>query len=125
MNKLLTVDQLETMKVHELADLLGNIVLVLKRMPDVEFRQLTRQFPSEDLVIEKENSTQPATPALTDTNLELKEAELGSKKVAELKTIATKMGLKLSSKAKKDEYVAKILARLSQSHSEQYAIQNL
>lgn len=125
MNKHLTVDQLEAMKVHELADLLGNIVLVLKRMPNVEFRQLTTQFASEESVTEMENSAQPPAPALTDTNLALKEAELGSKKVAELKAIASKMGLKLPAKTKKDEYVAKILARLSKSHSEQYAIQNL
>ncbi len=119
MNKRITVDQLEAMKVHELADLLGNIVLVLRRMPDVEFRQLTAQFPFE----EPEKSTQP--PALADTNLALKEAELKSKTVRDLKTIADILGLKFRSSTKKDEYVTKILARLSQSHSEQYAIQHL
>ena len=125
MNKHLTVDQLEAMKVHELADLLGNIVLVLRRMPDVEFRQLTAQFSSEDSVAEKESSVQTTTPALTDTNIVLKRTELENKKVAELKVIAADLGLKLPSKAKKDDYVAKILARLSHSHSEQYAIQHL
>jgi hypothetical protein len=125
MNKRLTVDQLENMKVHELADLLGNIVLVLKRMPNVEFRQLTTQFSLEDSVIEKENSVQPPAPTLTDANLALKEAELKSKKKAELEVIAADLGLKLPKKITKDEYVAKIFARLSQSHSEQYAIQNL
>ncbi len=125
MNKRLTVDQLEGMKVHELADLLGNIVLVLRRMPDVEFRQLTTQFASEESVAETENSGQPTTPALTDTNLALKEAELKSKRKAELEVIAADLGLKLLKKTTKDEYVVKILARLSQSHSEQYAIQNL
>lgn len=125
MNKHLTVDQLEAMKVHELADLLGNIVLVLRRMPDVEFRQLAAQFSSEEPASEKENSAQPTAPTLTDTELTLKEAELKSKTIPALKVIATGLGLKLSSKAKKDDYVAKILARLSQSHSEQYAIQNL
>ncbi len=123
MNKHFTVDQLETMKVHELADLLGNIVLVLKRMPDVECRQLTTQFSSEEPLSEKENNLQPTV--LTDSNLTLKEVELKTKKNAELKAIATELGLHLPAKTKKDEFITKILARLSQSHSEQYAIQNL
>ncbi len=125
MNKRLTVDQLEAMKVHELADLLGNIVLVLRRMPDVELRQITTQFSSEESLLEQKNSAQTAAPALADTNLALKEAELKNKTIPELKDIAAELGLKLPSKTKKENYVAKILTRLSQSHSEQYAIQNL
>lgn len=123
MNKHLTVDQLEAMKIHELADLLGNIVMVLRRMPDVECRQLMTQFSSDEPLSEQENNLQPVTPI--DTNLALKEAELRNKKVPDLKAIALELGLKLPAKAKKDELVAKILARLGQGHSEQYAIQNL
>lgn len=124
MNKHLTIDQLEAMKVHELADLLGNIVMVLRRMPDVECRQLTAQFAMDEAVPDKEQSLQPTVPTDSST-LALKEAELKSKKVTELKAIATDLGLRLPSKAKKDDFVAKILARLGQTHSEQYAIQNL
>lgn len=123
MNKHLTVDQLEAMKIHELADLLGNIVMVLRRMPDVECRQLIAQFSSDEPLSEQQNNLQPATSI--DTNLALKEAELRNKKVPDLKAIALELGLKLPAKAKKDEFVAKILARLGQGHSEQYAIQNL
>ena len=36
----ISIDQLEQMKTHELADLLANIVLVLRRMPDVPCTQL-------------------------------------------------------------------------------------
>jgi hypothetical protein len=125
MNKHLTVDQLEAMKVHELADLLGNIVLVLRRMPDVECRQFAAQFSSKDSVSEQETSAQTTAPVLTDTYSALTETELKNKKLAELKGIAADLGLKLGSKSKKDDYIAKIFTRLNQSHSEQYAIQNL
>jgi len=121
MNKRFTIDQLEAMKTHELADLLTNVVLVLKRMPNVECRQLTTPSSSD----EPETNTQPTAPVLTHQTLELKEAELKNKKVADLRVIAVDLGLTVPSKLKKEELIAKILTRSGQSHSEQYAIQNL
>ncbi len=123
MNKHLTVDQLESMKTHELADLLAHVVLILKRMPNVECRQLAASLPSEDPLTEQEAKTHATVPV--HHNLELQEAELKSKKVADLRAIAINLGLTVPTKLKKDELITKILARSSQSHSEQYAIQNL
>ncbi|GAC1362165.1 MAG: hypothetical protein NVS2B12_08760 [Ktedonobacteraceae bacterium] len=125
MDKRITVDQLEMMKTHELADLLANVVLILKRMPNVECRQLAVQFSAENPSFERDFSTPPAAPALPHSQLALREAELRSKKMADLKAIAHDLGVVIPSKLKKDEIVTRIVAHLSQSHSEQYAIQNL
>ena len=40
MSTRITVEQLEHMKTHDLAELLANVVLVLRRMPDVQCREL-------------------------------------------------------------------------------------
>ena len=44
----MTIDQLEQMKTHELADLLANVVLLLRRMPDVACKQLVQQVPGNE-----------------------------------------------------------------------------
>ena len=46
----MTIDQLEQMKTHELADLLANVVLLLRRMPDVACKQLVQQVPGNELL---------------------------------------------------------------------------
>ncbi len=43
----LTVDDLEKMTTHDLADLLANVVLVLKRLPDVPVKELKRETGGE------------------------------------------------------------------------------
>ncbi len=45
--KRLTVADLEKMTTHELAELLANIVLVLRRMPDVQVQELERKIEEE------------------------------------------------------------------------------
>src|SRR6266568_1771374 len=46
----LTIDQLEKMKTHELADMLASVVLLLRRLPDVECKQLVRHVPDIQVV---------------------------------------------------------------------------
>ena len=50
MSSRITVDQLEQMKTHELADVLANIVLVLRRMPDVPCTQLQQHLLEPELL---------------------------------------------------------------------------
>ena len=120
MSTRLTVDQLEHMKTHELADLLANVVLLLRRMPNVEWRELTSQLPGDELfAIEKVPEPQPV--ALSTLTAEA----LKKKTVPELKKIAEELHLPISSKIKKDELVSKLLARQTLSRSEQYAIQDI
>jgi len=115
MSTRLTVDQLEQMKTHELADLLANVVLLLRRMPDVECRQLMAQLHDEDLAIEQPTAAQPSSTFSAE--------DLRKKSVVELKKIAHDLNVLFNSKTKKDELVGKILAR--HGHSEQYAIQDI
>lgn len=116
MNTRITVDQLEHMKTHELADLLANVVLLLRRMPDVECRQLTAQLSVEDLA-EELPTAMPAPTFSAD--------DLRKKSVVELKKIAHDLSVLFNSKTKKDELVSKILARQGHGRSEQYAIQEI
>jgi hypothetical protein len=115
MSTRLTVEQLESMKTHELADLLANVVLLLRRMPNVECRQLSAQFAENAL----QSESQPARP------LALTLAELKSYKLDELKKLAHDLDIPFSSKVRKDELINKIHAWQSNTHSEQYAIQNI
>lgn len=41
------IKQLENMKTHDLADLLANFVLILRRLPDIPFSQLQDQVPEK------------------------------------------------------------------------------
>ena len=113
----ITIHQLEKMKTHELADLFENVVLLLRRLPDVEFRELTQQAPTSDLVQQLQRSQQlPSEPAFTSE-------ELGNKKLDELKRIAKSLGL--SQSGNKADLVKKTLIKTARGHSEQYAIQNV
>ena len=120
MSTRLTVNQLEQMKTHELADLLANVVLLLRRMPDVACGQLVQQMPSLSAI-------QPVSeqPQATNPTTALSKADLQKKTVVELRKIANELYLPLSSKLKKDELVSKILARTSDRHSEQFAIHEM
>ena len=114
----ITVDQLERMKTHELADLLANVVLLLRRMPDVEWQQLT-QMPNHDYIPEQN------IPAQRSSVENWTAEALKKKKVTELIQIASDLHIPSVSKLKKDDLVSKILARQAHGHSEQFAIGNL
>lgn len=115
----ITVDQLERMNVHDLADLLANVVLLLKRMPNVECRELLQTIPDDRHLSQTYRPEQPS-PAKAWS-----EEELRKKTVADLRKIADGLHLSYSTKIKKDELVVKILARAAGGRSEQYAIQEL
>lgn len=118
----ITTDQLEGMKTHEVAELLSNVVLLLRRMPNVECRQLTRQFTNDDQNHETslENAGEQA-PIQNRWTV----ADLKGKKLSELKQMADALDLPYPSKIKKDDLLHKLTARLSGVHSEQYAIQDI
>jgi hypothetical protein len=148
----MTIDQLEGLKTHELAELLSNVVLLLRRMPNVECRQFTT-LPHSNSPLSNDVPKPPSTP--TPPPADRKEekpaeplppidippypeateppaaqtkwtvADLKGKKVVELRQIATDLNLRLASSLKKDELLAKLTAKLSRTHSEQYAIQDM
>ncbi len=120
MSTRITVDQLEQMKTHELADLLANVVLLLRRMPDVACNQLVQQPPSYD----GKQALPEQMQAITPISIMSRE-DLQKKTVPELKKIAQELHLPLSSKWKKDELVSKIFARSTDQHSEQFAIHRM
>ncbi len=60
MSTRITVEQLEHMKTHELAELLANVVLVLRRMPNVECRELMQQAAPKDSFVPAEEVPIPA-----------------------------------------------------------------
>ncbi len=117
----LTIEQLEGMKTHELADLLGNIALLLRRMPDVACGELMQPIPGDDVFITAEVS-QKASPKIPLTEAELKKR---STTVAMLKKIADELIISYSSKPTKGELIDKILARAASGRSEQFAIQDV
>jgi Rho termination factor-like protein len=120
MNTRFTVEQLEQMKTHELADLLANVVLVLRRMPNVECKQLG-QLP-ETIQLPAPSTPSTAAPAISNG---ITAQTLQSKTVPQLKKIATELHVSYTGRIKKDELIAKILSRQANGHSEQYAIQHL
>lgn len=155
MDTCITIDQLERMKTHEVADLLSNVVLLLRRMPNVE----CRQFTNDDIPIDINQSRETVTEQLptpttqtpvahkgkkaakpkkiagdlpTETVSEqvpakttLTVADLEGKTVPQLKKIADDLHLPYPSNIKKDDLLNKLTTKLSRSHSEQYEIQNI
>ncbi|HLG74820.1 MAG TPA: Rho termination factor N-terminal domain-containing protein [Ktedonobacteraceae bacterium] len=136
MSPRITTDQLEQMKTHELADLLTNVVLLLRRLPNVEWQQLLAPLPAVEpateaplpvsghrqptLSTEPEHSTETpkAVPALSATQLK-------KMTVPELHKLARELALPVASKIKKDDLIQKLLARINNSHSDQFAIQEI
>ena len=104
------------LKTHELADLLANVVLLLRRMPDVECSQLVRQIPGDEFFAPMQSPLPPS--ALT-------QAELKKKTVAELRELAKDLHLPFQAKSRKDELIAKILTRSADGYSEQRAIRDI
>jgi hypothetical protein len=117
----LTIEQLEGMKTHELADLLGNIALLLRRMPDVACGELIQPIPSDDVLMAAE-VPQKVSPEIPLTEAELKKR---STTVAMLKKIADELFISYSSKPTKGELIDKILARAATGRSEQFTIQDV
>ena len=117
----LTIEQLEGMKTHELADLLGNIALLLRRMPDVACGELIQPIPSDDVFMALE-VPQKASPKIPLTEAELKKR---STTVAVLKKIADELYISYPGNIKKDDLISKILARAATGRSEQFAIQDV
>jgi hypothetical protein len=115
----LTIDQLERMKTHELADMLANVVLLLRRMPDVECKQLV-QHVADIQVVE-----QPAFKQVTTMRSSFTQAELTKKRVPELRTLADELNVLYSHKDTKPKLIEKILAKPVDGHSEQRAIQDM
>ena len=115
----MTIEQLEKMKTHELADLLANVVLLLRRMPNVECKQLIEQVPGNGHV-EQPTSGKALMPRSTFTR-----AELSKKKLPELKTLAKELNVLFAASIKKDDLIYKILAKSADGRSEQRSIQDL
>ena len=113
----LTIDQLEKMKTHELADMLANVVLLLRRMPDVECKQLLQQIP-DNQPVEQPPFEPVAAPATSYTR-----EELEKKNLDDLRPLAKTLNVRGHAKIKKAELIAGILARQADGHSEQWAIQ--
>ncbi len=113
----LTINQLEKMKTHELADMLANVVLLLRRMPDVECKQFLRQVPGNQ-DIEQPAFEPVAAPASSFTR-----EELEKKKLDDLRLLAKTLNVRGYAKIKKADLIAGILARQADGHSEQWAIQ--
>ena len=115
----LTIDQLEKMKTHELADMLANVVLLLKRMPDVECKQLVRHVP--DIQVVDPSAFEPVATMRSS----LTRAELEKMKVPELKALAHELNVLYAAKDPKPKLIEKILAKPLDGHSEQRAIQDM
>jgi len=115
----LTIDQLEKMKTHELADVLANVVLLLRRMPDVECKQLVRPVP--DIPVRE----QPAPEPVATTRSSFTRAELEKMKVPDLKKLAGELNVLYAAKDPKAKLIEKILAKPLDGHSEQRAIQDM
>ena len=120
MEKHMTLEQLEKMKTHEIADLLANVVLLLRRLPDVPYSQLVQQSPLSEQRIEHVELPAPVQAATILPSLTRE--GLAKKKVAELKITAKELNVLFSSTTKKDDLINKILARAANGHSEQRAI---
>src|SRR5690348_4369330 len=95
MSTRITVEQLERMKTHDLAELLANVVLVLRRMPNVECRELMQQAaPKASFMPAEEVQTPYPTVSFTYE-------ELNGKTVPQLKQIAKDLHLTLPAKVSK------------------------
>ncbi len=109
----LTIDQLEKMKTHELADMLANVVLLLRRMPDIECKQLIQQVPGNQHV--KDPGSEHVSALATSYSQE----ELEKKKKDELKALAKKLNVLGFSTKNKDDLIVGILAKSADGRSEQ------
>ena len=142
---LFTAEQLESMTTHELADMLSNIVMLLRRMPDVPCQELVAQASNTEhdadispalsehipatisttSTNEQENSTQNGQEASLQERID---AFMNDKKmtVPRLKSMADELGVPYPTKATKADLAKRVAERqMRGGHSEQYAIMNL
>ena len=113
----LTIDQLEKMKTHELADMLANVVLLLRRMPDVECKHFLQQVPGN------QHGEQPPLEHVSAPASSLTREELKKMKVDELKAHAKELNVFVpASVKKKDDLISRILAKSADGRSEQRAL---
>jgi hypothetical protein len=112
----LTIDQLEKLKTHELADMLANVVLLLRRMPDVECKQLIQQVPGN------QNGEQPPLEHVSAPASSYTREELGKKKVSELRILAKELNVRGFSTKNKDDLIVGILDKSADGRSEQRAL---
>ncbi len=125
----ISIEQLEQMTTHELAETLSNIVLLLRRMPNVTWQELqSPQNPTPAASIEERAAEEPVpTPAPSHAHVLLRD-ELVKMHIPDLQEIAKDLNMRVPKNSKKDDLINKILSRQSRQdygHSEQYAIQNL
>ncbi len=140
-----TAEQLESMTTHELADMLSNIVMLLRRMPDVLCQELVAQASnaehnSEILPVAPEHNATPiSTTSMSEQESNVQngqgaslqeriDALMNDKKmtVPKLKLMADELGVPYPPKATKAELAKRIAERqMRGGHSEQYAIMNL
>jgi hypothetical protein len=132
----LTAAQLASMTTHELADMLANVVLLLRRMPNVSCQELTTSATLQDEAVDTtpatsfatsltESSSENSTSGLSEGSVQERIVELKRKTVKELQTLADDLGIPYPSKATKDVLAKRIAERQARGHSEQYAIMNL
>jgi hypothetical protein len=136
MSTRITVDQLEQMKTHELADLLSNLAIMLRRLPDVPCTQLQPEIAKVEDVqppqpqkktparSKKSASTVEEQPIVSDSLPIYTEEELNKKNTTDLKKIIKALHISTSA-TKKADLIAKILTGQGREHSEQYAILNV
>jgi len=103
------------MKTHELADMLANVVLLLRRMPDVECKQFLRPVP------DSQNGERPALEHVTANPSSFTRDELEKKKKEELRALAKRLNVRFSSSTLKGDLIASILAKSVNGCSEQRA----
>ena len=144
-----TAEQLESMTTHELADMLSNIVMLLRRMPDVPCQELTAQVSNTEQNIDVSSETTspttstPTIPAEVSTHhqeaseqngqgvsslQERIDAFMNDKKmtIAKLRSMADELGIPYPTKPTKADLAKRVAERqMRGGHSEQYAIMNL
>ena len=121
----ISIEQLEQMTTHELAETLSNIVLLLRRMPNVTWQEL--QPSQKEIPTTSIQERTPSAPAPSHAHVLLRE-ELVKMHIPDLQEIAKDLHMRVPKNSRKEDLINKILSRQSREdygHSEQYAIQNL
>ena len=108
----ISIEQLEQMTTHELAETLSNIVLLLRRMPNVTWQELQpSQNPTPTASIE-ERAAEAPEPAPSHAHVLLRE-ELEKMHIPDLQEIAKDLHMRVPKKSKKEDLINKILSRQS------------
>ena len=116
----ITVKQLEQMTTHELANMLSEVVFLLRRLPNVKWQDL--QQAEQAGQTPNMSQTQEVHPHV------LMLEELSKMHIPDLREIAKDLHMHVPAKTKKGDLIARIIARQGRqdyNHSEQYAIQDI